>query len=53
MRRWVCIVALLAGFTREDYVRSARLPDAPPVERLLGRRDRAVLPAGAWWRLPS
>ena len=51
MRRWVCIVALLAGFAREDYVRGARLPSA--------RRDRAsdrtetggrgLVPTGAWW----
>jgi hypothetical protein len=51
MRRWVCIVALLAGFTREDYVRSVRLREPVAVERLLTPRagSRGLVPTGAWW----
>ena len=30
MRRWVCIVALLAGFSGDDYVRGARLRTPSP-----------------------
>jgi hypothetical protein len=47
MRRWVCIAALLAGFSADDYVRHARLRQPIPIERLLvvadteaRRRDR-------------
>jgi len=53
MRRWVCIVALLAGFSRQDYVRGVRLPATVPIERLLGAGGRSGLPTGAWWRLPT
>jgi hypothetical protein len=52
MRRWVCIVALLAGFTGDDYVRSARLRDPVAVERLIDPRGsgaRGLALTGAWW----
>jgi hypothetical protein len=53
MRRWVCIVALLAGFAADDYARGARLPQPIAVERLIGdwhgRRARGLDPTGAWW----
>jgi hypothetical protein len=55
MRRWVCIVALLAGFTGEDYVRKARLREPVAVERLIGRGagdGRALPQTGAWWLRP-
>jgi hypothetical protein len=57
MRRWVCIVALLAGFAADDYVRGARLRQAIAVERLIGdgrgRRVRGFDPTGAWWTRPT
>ena len=37
MRRWVCIVALLAGFSGDDYVRGARLREPVAIERLIDR----------------
>jgi hypothetical protein len=52
MRRWVCIVALLAGFSGDDYVRGARLRDPVAVQRLIeeGRRgSRGPVPTEAWW----
>jgi hypothetical protein len=33
MRRWVCIIALLAGFSRNDYGWSARPHLAVAIER--------------------
>jgi hypothetical protein len=43
-------VALLWGFTRQDYPFSVR-PQIPiPVERLLAPGD-PDLPEGAWWSL--
>ena len=60
MRRWVCIVALLAGFTADDYVRDARLRRPVAIERLLDPRDavargatRGLTPTGAWWARPG
>jgi hypothetical protein len=51
MRRWVCIVALLAGFAREDYVRGVRLREPVAVERVIEPRPgaRGLVPTGAWW----
>ena len=52
MRRWVCIVALLAGFAGEDYVRGIRLREPVAVERLIDTRVRGthgLVPTGAWW----
>ena len=56
MRRWVCIVALLAGFAGDDYVRGVRLRDPVAVERVLGPRragTRGLVPTGAWWTRPT
>jgi hypothetical protein len=52
MRRWVCIVALLAGFAGEDYVRGARLRDPVAIERLVDLRRASAhgwTVTGAWW----
>ena len=35
MRRWVCIIALLAGFSADDYAWSARPRQPVPIERRL------------------
>jgi hypothetical protein len=57
MRRWVCIVALLAGFAADDYVRGTRLRQPVAIERLIGewrgRDSRGVDPTGAWWTRPT
>ncbi len=52
MRRWVCIVALLAGFAGDDYARVGRLRQPVAIERLIGPRrpgTRGLVPTGAWW----
>jgi hypothetical protein len=51
MRRWVCIVALLAGFSASDPSWSARPRLLIPIERPLDAMDRVAggLPAAAWW----
>jgi len=53
VRRWVCIVTLLAGFTRTDYVWSARVARPTPIERMLTdygpAPKRTGLPTTAWW----
>src|SRR5262249_32346462 len=59
MRRWVCIIALLAGFAGDDYVRGARLANPAAIERLVDGAGRAVdgrraglhgwTTTGAWW----
>ena len=41
MRRWVCIVALLAGFTGDDYVRW-RAPSRPRRRRAIDRSARVA-----------
>jgi hypothetical protein len=57
MRRWVCIVALLAGFAADDYARLGRLRQPVAVERLIDewrdRRGRGLDPTGAWWTRPT
>ena len=56
MRRWVCIVALLAGFAGDDYTRGSRLRQPVAVERLIGPRPhgtRGLVPTGAWWTRPT
>jgi len=56
MRRWVCIVALLAGFAGDDYVRGIRLREPVAVERLIEthrRGTRGLVPTGAWWSRPT
>jgi hypothetical protein len=58
MRRWLCIVALLAGFTRSDYAWTARPRLPVPIERPIDpdtldplEAAARLLPApGAWAR---
>jgi hypothetical protein len=52
MRRWVCIAALLAGFSRDGYVWTVRPRLPVPVARSLesGPGRRGILLTGAWWR---
>ncbi|HET7704104.1 MAG TPA: hypothetical protein VFK35_11940 [Candidatus Limnocylindrales bacterium] len=52
MRRWVCIIALLAGFAREDDIRRIRLREPIAIVRLIDDRrrgTRGLVPTGAWW----
>jgi len=52
VRRWVCIIALLAGFSGNHYAWTARPRPSIAVERVLDpRRPDPALPEGAWWRL--
>jgi len=54
MRRWVCIVALLAGFGSQDYPWHARTRLRVAIERPLERyRGRDGLPTTADWWLRS
>jgi hypothetical protein len=56
MRRWVCIITLLAGFSADNYVWSARRRLPVPIERrldtmLYGASPRTSLrTTSAWWR---
>jgi len=54
MRRWFCIIALLAGFAGEGYAWTIRSRPPVPVVRLLDpRRDqRGLQPTGDWWQHP-
>ena len=52
MRRWVCIIALLAGFAGDDYSRGARLREPVAVQRVIDPRQRGshgLVPTEAWW----
>jgi hypothetical protein len=49
MRRWVCIVALLAGFSADGYAWSARPRHPVPIERRLDIRPPGLVPTPAWW----
>lgn len=52
VRRWVCIVAMLAGFSGGGYAWTARPRIAVPIVRVLDpRRPEPGLPEGAWWNL--
>jgi len=52
VRRRVCIVALLLGFSGEGYAWAARPRIPVPVERVIDTGlDAADLPRTAWWRL--
>jgi hypothetical protein len=53
MRRWVCIIALLAGFSADGYARSARLRTAVPIERQFSEPHPGVSPTPAWWGTSS
>ena len=51
VRRWICIITLLAGFTRQDYVWLARTRAAEPTEQPYDRlpwRGIEVQPWD-WW----
>lgn len=52
MRRWVCIVALLAGFSRSDYAWTIRPRIPIPVERPIEPRPgrHGTVQTGAWWQ---
>lgn len=56
MRRWVCIIGLLAGFASADPGRGIRIREPIPIERTLASfrsGDPAALPAtAAWWIRP-
>lgn len=48
MRRWVCIVALLAGFSGQGYAWTIRPRIPAPIERPFEpRRGRAAGPGGS------
>jgi hypothetical protein len=54
MRRWVCIIALLAGFSADGYAWSVRPRLPVPIERRLDdpttpRRRSELAPTEAWW----
>jgi hypothetical protein len=49
MRRWVCIIALLAGFSAEGYVHSARPRIPVAIERRLDAPSTGLAPTTAWW----
>ena len=50
VRRWVCIVFMLAGFTGSGYAWTARPRIAVPMVRMLDpRRPEPGLPEVAWW----
>jgi len=52
VRRWVCIVAILVGFSGDSYAWTARPRIPVPIERLLDPRGAdSGLPEGPWWRL--
>ncbi|HEV8546695.1 MAG TPA: hypothetical protein VGQ64_10410 [Candidatus Limnocylindrales bacterium] len=49
MRRWVCIIALLAGFSADGYVHSARPRIPVAIERRLDDPPTGLAPTAAWW----
>jgi hypothetical protein len=57
MRRWVCILTLLAGFSADGYAYSARPRNTVPIERPLDEPRRAgarvarddLSRTAAWW----
>ena len=52
VRRWVCIVFMLAGFSGGGYTWGARPRAAVPIVRVLDpRRPEPGLPEVAWWNL--
>jgi hypothetical protein len=58
MRRWVCIIALLAGFSADDYTRGVRPRMPIAIERPLepaprsARGTRHFTMTEAWWGRP-
>lgn len=51
VRRWVCIVVLLVGFSGEGYAWAARPRIPVTVERLVDPAGAPDLPRPDWWRL--
>ena len=53
VRRWICIAFLLAGFTRQDYVFSARAARVTPTEQPLDRMPahHPETQPWTWWLL--
>jgi hypothetical protein len=53
MRRWVCLIALLAGFAGQGYVWSARPRPPVPIERVLDpdADPGTGFPTTDWWVL--
>jgi len=49
MRRWVCIIALLAGFSADGYAWSARPRTPVAIERQLDAKLGGLSPTTAWW----
>jgi hypothetical protein len=55
VRRWICIITLLAGFTRQDYVWMGRSKPPVPTEQPYDRlpwRGIEVQPWD-WWLVPK
>ena len=56
MRRWVCIVALLAGFSGQGYAWSVRPRIPIAIERAFDSGEpirggrRGLRPTAEWWR---
>jgi hypothetical protein len=49
MRRWACIIALLAGFSADGYAWTARPRVPVAIERSLDRPLSGMAPTVAWW----
>jgi hypothetical protein len=52
MRRWVCVIALLFGFSGEGYAFNARPRIPVPIVRIepAAVRGRGLVPMPDWWR---
>jgi len=52
MRRWVCVAALLFGFSGDGYAFTMRARIPVPIERPLpaSPRGRGFVPTLDWWR---
>jgi hypothetical protein len=55
MRRWVCVIALLAGFSADGYAYTVRTRRPVPIERSLDdgtisqHRRNELTRTAAWW----
>jgi hypothetical protein len=52
MRRWVCIIALLAGFSGQGYAWTIRPRIPAPIERPITSGSSGLRPTVDWWRRP-
>jgi hypothetical protein len=52
MRRWVCVIALLFGFSGDGYAWTVRPRSPIPIVRMLPAPVRAsgLVPTLDWWR---